>query len=200
MNPSSPHHMIGQVILALALAISSQAAAATFAFTGMEMNDTPPPAPSALCDPGQVRVAFSPTTATVSGSSNFGTFAPTMAHCLTPPPTSYTGGVFDFTFEAGDQLTGIYSGFFTPTGVPSVLNNTVNYVVTGGTGRFLGATGTIQGLGILDRSVPRPLGTLALTGSLELPAVPEPATWSMMICGFGLTGSAIRRRRKAIAA
>lgn len=28
-------------------------------------------------------------------------------------------------------------------------------------------------------------------------AVPEPATWTMMIAGFGLVGSAIRRRRQA---
>jgi hypothetical protein len=30
--------------------------------------------------------------------------------------------------------------------------------------------------------------------------VPEPATWAMMIAGFGLTGMAIRRRRSAFAA
>lgn len=30
-------------------------------------------------------------------------------------------------------------------------------------------------------------------------AVPEPATWAMMIMGFGLAGSAIRRRRTAFA-
>lgn len=31
-------------------------------------------------------------------------------------------------------------------------------------------------------------------------AVPEPATWAMMIAGFGLVGSALRRRRVALAA
>ena len=29
--------------------------------------------------------------------------------------------------------------------------------------------------------------------------VPEPATWAMMIAGFGLTGAAIRRRKTRIA-
>jgi hypothetical protein len=36
-------------------------------------------------------------------------------------------------------------------------------------------------------------------GALKLstvPAVPEPATWAMMIAGFGLVGGAMRRRRK----
>lgn len=27
------------------------------------------------------------------------------------------------------------------------------------------------------------------------PAVPEPASWAMLIAGFGLTGAALRRRR-----
>jgi hypothetical protein len=30
--------------------------------------------------------------------------------------------------------------------------------------------------------------------------IPEPATWAMMIAGFGLVGVAVRRRRKAVAA
>ncbi len=34
----------------------------------------------------------------------------------------------------------------------------------------------------------------------HIPAVPEPATWAMMILGFGLIGSLLRRRRSALAA
>ena len=34
------------------------------------------------------------------------------------------------------------------------------------------------------------------TGSIPS-AVPEPATWAMMIVGFGLAGAAMRRRREA---
>jgi len=33
----------------------------------------------------------------------------------------------------------------------------------------------------------------------NLGAVPEPASWAMMVVGFGLVGSAIRRRGLAIA-
>lgn len=181
-------------IVALAVAAAAPASAAVLAFTGTEMNDTPTPGPSALCSPGQVRVAFSPATAIVAGTSNFGDFAPTMAHCLTPPPTTYSGGVFDFAFAAGDDLFGTYSGHFTPTGTPNVLNTFVDFVATGGTGRFLGASGAFSGVGILDRSVPRPLNNLTLSGRLDLPAVPEPSTWAMMILGLGLAGAAMRRR------
>jgi hypothetical protein len=34
---------------------------------------------------------------------------------------------------------------------------------------------------------------------MEPPAIPEPATWAMMIAGFGLVGAAARRRRTAAA-
>lgn len=34
----------------------------------------------------------------------------------------------------------------------------------------------------------------------EIPGVPEPATWAMMIMGFGVAGSLLRRRRVALAA
>jgi hypothetical protein len=197
MSRSAFHKTMPSVLALLAAIAATPCAAATLAFTGTEMNDTPPPGPSGLCSVGQVRVAFSPSTAITAGTSNFGAFAPTMAHCLTPPPTTYSGGVFEFAFDLGDVLTGTYSGYFTPTGTPNVLNTIVDYVATGGTGRFLGATGAFQGVGILDRSVPRPINNLTLNGSLNLPAVPEPATWAMMILGFGLVGATARRAREA---
>ena len=37
-------------------------------------------------------------------------------------------------------------------------------------------------------------------GGTPLPAVPEPATWSMMLIGFGLLGTALRSRRPRAAA
>lgn len=37
-----------------------------------------------------------------------------------------------------------------------------------------------------------------LTASVAAPAVPEPATWMMMIAGFGTVGAAMRRRTRAM--
>ncbi|WP_260600179.1 PEPxxWA-CTERM sorting domain-containing protein [Sphingomonas endolithica] len=39
-------------------------------------------------------------------------------------------------------------------------------------------------------------GSQDLTFSATIAAVPEPATWGMMIVGFGLAGTALRRKRK----
>ncbi|MGH6997313.1 MAG: PEPxxWA-CTERM sorting domain-containing protein [Phenylobacterium sp.] len=39
---------------------------------------------------------------------------------------------------------------------------------------------------------------LSVTGNVPS-AVPEPATWAMMIMGFGLAGTAIRKRRRSLA-
>ena len=78
-------------------------------------------------------------------------------------------------------------------------DNTQSLVVTGGTGRFLDATGTVT---LTDTVTLGPQARAAGTfqGLLNLPAVPEPATWAMMIGGFGMVGGAMRsarRKRKA---
>lgn len=40
----------------------------------------------------------------------------------------------------------------------------------------------------------------AYSGTLNVQAVPEPATWAMMILGFGAVGMALRRRRRPVLA
>lgn len=56
---------------------------------------------------------------------------------------------------------------------------------------------TVTGLagGIKSLNAVAKLGTGFAGG-----AVPEPASWALMISGFGLTGAALRRRRAAVAA
>lgn len=43
-------------------------------------------------------------------------------------------------------------------------------------------------------------GDAPITVTVSVAAVPEPATWAMMIVGFGLSGAALRRSRRAVEA
>ena len=89
-----------------------------------------------------------------------------------------------------------------------LLGDTVTYVVNGA--RYSGianpSTATILIIG--DGSGSSPTGTGAMTitrvafdnATQAVPgAVPEPATWGLMLGGFGLTGAALRRRSAAAA-
>ena len=40
-------------------------------------------------------------------------------------------------------------------------------------------------------------GTLNVRGAPEVGSIPEPATWAMMLLGFGAIGAAVRRRKHA---
>lgn len=50
-------------------------------------------------------------------------------------------------------------------------------------------TGTFQSIGAMNAQI--------TIGFKEGPRVPEPATWALMILGFGATGMALRQRRRA---
>lgn len=66
----------------------------------------------------------------------------------------------------------------------------ISYTYTGCDGfNFGDVVYSVHGSGKIDR---------ILVDGAEL-AVPEPATWSMLIAGFGLVGAAIRRRRTGTA-
>lgn len=80
--------------------------------------------------------------------------------------------------------------------------NLVGFDISGATGdAFFNVDSTFYGLNLANAGT-TVIGTLdtALVG-ITAGAVPEPATWALMIAGFGLVGTAARRRsRTAIAA
>jgi hypothetical protein len=51
-------------------------------------------------------------------------------------------GTYEFTAANGDTLTAAFTGQATPTATPGVLLIVENATITGGTGRFAGATGS----------------------------------------------------------
>lgn len=57
------------------------------------------------------------------------------------------------------------------------------------------ATSTSQVLSFLSLGTPVGLPPIAVLDGVSVAAVPEPAMWGLMLVGFGLVGTAVRRRR-----
>jgi hypothetical protein len=59
-------------------------------------------------------------------------------------------GTYEFTAANGDTLTADYTEYFTPTDVPGVFSDVITATITGGTGRFAGATGSFDAERVVD--------------------------------------------------
>ncbi len=71
--------------------------------------------------------------------------------------------------------------------------NTLTVTVCGWTKYTLNFTGTARSIGLAGS------GTYFDNVTLGAPGVPEPASWALLIAGFGLTGAAMRRQRRVAA-
>jgi hypothetical protein len=76
-------------------------------------------------------------------------------------------GTYEFTAANGDTLTAHFTSQVTPTDVPGVVSVAVTATITGGTGRFEGATGSFVG----DRLVDMRNGTVteSFDGTISTP-------------------------------
>lgn len=109
--------------------------------------------------------AVSPTVDSVlveaGGNANhLGRFTLTIPH-LVNRATMTAAGSYEFTAANGDTLFAEFTGQATPTATPGVLYIVETATITGGTGRFAGATGSF----IAERLYDRIAGTT--TGSFE---------------------------------
>lgn len=184
----------------LALAAPSQAAIVVF--TGSRSNVDAPGTPAARCGGrATANIRNMPPTATSVGTSNLGAFTPTLSHCFTLPLSTLATNIFDlgefnFDFGGGNVLLGTYSGTlnFIGAGQFAVAQT---HIVTGGLGKFLGASGTFDSSGVLTLVGGPPRVTQQFSGQLNLPAVPEPRAWLLLILGFGAVGARLRTRTRA---
>ena len=105
---------------------------------------------------------------------------------LTQAPGGHFGGGYgDITFGAAVG-TGIDRDSFIAGTVHTFSNYEISFTA--------GQAGTAQAF--VGTSSRDNIGPLVDNVRLSTSAVPEPATWAMMIMGFGLVGSAARRRRR----
>jgi hypothetical protein len=69
--------------------------------------------------------------------------------CEDPPNITYIG-TFHLFAANGDELSGTFDGYLSPTGTSGVYDNHETSDVTGGTGRFASATGHWESGGQID--------------------------------------------------
>lgn len=119
------------------------------------------------------------------------------------------GNTYDFTFELGgrfDVIMQMQAAIFgQPVGFTAQPIDFTLFAGTPGSGTAIATspymTGSALEAVLAAGSYYLEVGTIAkdmelISGSLTLHEVPEPAVWVLMITGFGLAGSALRRRKR----
>lgn len=128
----------------------------------------------------------------------------TVAFGINPAPAGPFTGTFDFT----NSLAGIYSVLL-GSSTPGTTFSSASLVGIGGTSGSVSATGSTNVLSLLSGTLnpgsyrftfggTAPAGGAAVSGNLTFAtaAVPEPASWALMLLGFGALGMVIRRRQR----
>lgn len=182
--------MLKQVLSAAAgLIACSQADAATITFSGLANGN---PAVTSYSEAG---FTFTTIAGTFNGTSGNGAPAPSV-FTTNNGIADVTGGSFTFSSFQGGNGSFNNTPTFTVTGF---LAGNQLYTVTytgGGAGSFPTFTNGNSTV-VVDRVRFAVNGTSANLDNIvvnAVPAVPEPATWFVMLVGFGVTGIAMRRK------
>jgi hypothetical protein len=194
--------LINALSLVLCVCAVDVARADMVPITGTRFESLPAATLSGPCNP--VPTLFvNNTIGIATGTSNFGDFTPDMTACLhTPFPAAITDGVFTWTFDDGDTLDGTWSGFDTRVNLPGgghLVTINESYIVTGGTGAFLDATGEIDEMGLAVSTGTSATTNYTFEGTVTGPnliATPEPDSLVLLGTGFltMIMATSVRRR------
>lgn len=129
-----------------------------------------------------------------SGSSNLlGAFVDTQSHCDSSF-TTFNNGLFTLTSQTSptESLSGTYSGSAL-IGAGGALNFSAVLAVTGGSGQFTGASGTLISTGSLN-----PSGGFQASFSGQVETVPEPSTLLLLPLGSAAIWFVRCKRRRTV--
>lgn len=134
------------ITMALAFGLAGLApqpalAAAQVPFKGSDRGVFTVPGP---CD-GGLQVLISG----VGNATHLGRYVYASTECF-DPATGAFAGTPTLTAANGDTIVGSYSGQVFPTDDPNVITYEEELVITGGTGRFAGASGQVHGSGVAN--------------------------------------------------
>lgn len=188
--------MIGKTMraaVACALLTGASAASATILnFTGTVTGVSTLIGADPTCAPLQFRSNINPTSTV--GHSNLGDFTYSTTTCLNVGGSISNGS---FTIDFGtDSFSGTFDGGSTPSAITGISNTAWLFTILSGTGRFAGASGVFDGAGIADARTRPTHVAISFIGDINAPAVPEPASWMLMLVGFAGVGLALRRRHE----
>ena len=105
----------------------------------------------------------------VTGSGHatgLGSYSARYRECLDPATGAVTAGTFTLTAANGDEIFGTFGGQARPTDDPTVVAYDDPGVITGGTGRFADAGGTVTTSGLANLATGEYTGTI--TGRVSL--------------------------------
>jgi hypothetical protein len=169
----------------------------TLTFTGsVDTSNNPPAAPNVgRCGapaPPNLLVSLNPG----SGISNLGSFTQTLSHCINVATGNISNGLFTFDFGGGNTFFGTMAGTITLPPVGGVAPFAETFTLTGGTGLFGGASGTLIASGTVTFNPSGTTNTHAdFNGTIN--TVPEPTTLLLLGTGLAGVGAAVRKRRKS---
>ena len=186
--------MIRTALGSMALMGALPAYAAVLPFTGTVTGVSNLVGADPTCAPLPFRSAIDP--ASTVGSSTLGNFTLGTSTCIALGGGA-SFGTFTINFGA-DSFAGTFDGGSTPSDTAGISDTAWLFTILGGTGRFTGASGTFEAAGLADARTRPTHVAIAFIGNVNAPAVPEPASWALMILGFGGIGLAMRRGRERV--
>ena len=91
-------------------------------------------------------------------ATHLGRFTLDIPHVVNPATRTAVGS-YEFTAANGDKVCAEFSGIATPTATPGVLYIEETATITGGTGRFAGATGSFTTERVVDTTTGTVVGS-----------------------------------------